>query len=84
MRAPLRRVGDRFVEVGWDEALDAIATAMDRDRSYLLNEAVQLYLELHQWQIAEIQQGIQEADAGDFASDEEVAEVFARLTDAAS
>ena len=39
------------------EALDAIATAMDRDRSYLLNEAVQLYLELHQWQIAEIQQG---------------------------
>ena len=66
------------------EALDAIATAMDRDRSYLLNEAVQLYLELHQWQIAEIQQGIQEADAGDFASDEEVAEVFARLTDAAS
>jgi predicted transcriptional regulator len=64
-------------------ALDAIATAMDRDRSYLLNEAVRLYLDLHQWQIEEIQQGIAEAEAGDFASDEDVDAVFARLTRAA-
>jgi predicted transcriptional regulator len=63
-------------------ALDAIAAGMNRDRSYVLNEAVATYLEMYQWQIKEIQKGIAEADAGDFASDEEVKATFARLTNA--
>jgi predicted transcriptional regulator len=61
-------------------ALDAIAAGMDRDRSYLINEAITFYLEMHQWQIEEIQSGIAEADAGDFATEEEVSAVFTRLT----
>lgn len=61
-------------------ALDAIAAGMDRDRSYLINEAITLYLEMHQWQIEEIQQGLAEADAGDFATEEAVQAVFTRLT----
>jgi predicted transcriptional regulator len=61
-------------------ALDAIAAGLDRDRSYLINEAITLYLDMHQWQIQDIQQGIAEADAGDFAPDEDVQAVFARLT----
>jgi predicted transcriptional regulator len=63
-------------------ALEAIAKGVNRDRSYILNEAIDAYLEMHQWQIEEIQKGIAEADAGDFASDEEVKAIFARLTDA--
>jgi len=39
-------------------------------------------LEIHQWQIEEIRQGITEAEAGDFATEEEVQAVFARLTNA--
>lgn len=62
------------------EALDAIAAGMDRDRSYLINEAISLYLEMHQWQLEEIQKGVAEADAGDFATEDEVAAVFTRLT----
>lgn len=61
--------------------LDAIAAGIERDRSYVLNEAVSLYLEMHHWQIEEIQKGIAEAEAG-FASEEEVQAVFARLTNA--
>ncbi len=60
--------------------LDAIAAGMDRDRSYLINEAITLYLEMHQWQIEEIQRAVAEADAGDFTTEEEVTAVFARLT----
>ncbi|MBS3029952.1 CopG family transcriptional regulator [Dolichospermum sp. ST_con] len=60
-------------------AIDALAQGINRDRSYILNEAVNAYLEMYQWQIEEIQKGIAEADAGDFASDEEVKETFARL-----
>lgn len=62
------------------EALDAIASGIDRDRSYLINEAIAIYLEMHRWQLEEIQRGVAEADAGDFATEEEVGAVFARLT----
>ncbi|EDX76031.1 Ribbon-helix-helix protein, copG family [Coleofasciculus chthonoplastes PCC 7420] len=61
-------------------ALDAIAAGMDRNLTYVLNQAINAYLEMHQWQLQEIQQGIAEADAGDFASEEEVTAVFSRLT----
>jgi len=62
-------------------SLDDIAAGLDRDRSYVLNQAVDMYLEVYQSQIAEIKAGLVEADAGDFATDEEVEAVFA-LTNA--
>jgi|GraSoiStandDraft_46_1057282.scaffolds.fasta_scaffold1723721_2 predicted transcriptional regulator len=45
-------------------ALDHLAKSLDRDRSYLLTEAVDSYLDLYQWQIEQIRDGIREADAG--------------------
>ena len=36
------------------DALDALAEALDRDRTYLLNEAVAAYLNLQQWQLEHI------------------------------
>lgn len=63
-------------------ALDAIAAGMNRDRTYVLNEAVAAYVEMYQWQIEEIQKALTEADAGDFASEEEVKATFAKLTNA--
>ena len=45
-------------------ALDELADSMDRDRTYLLNEAVNAYLELQQWQVDRIEAGLAEADAG--------------------
>jgi len=60
------------------KALDAIAAGLDRDRSYILNEAIENYLEVHQWQLAHIKEGLRQADAGEFAKDSEVAAAFAR------
>jgi predicted transcriptional regulator len=34
-----------------------------------------------EWQIRQIEEGLREADAGDFASNEEVAAVFAKWTE---
>lgn len=45
-------------------ALDELAGSMDRDRTYLLNEAVGAYLDLQRWQLDEIRAGIADADAG--------------------
>ena len=44
--------------------LDALAAALDRDRSYLLTEAVTAYLDVQRWHIDQIKAGIREADAG--------------------
>jgi RHH-type rel operon transcriptional repressor/antitoxin RelB len=46
------------------EALDTLAEALDRDRTYLLNEAVGAYLDVQRWHIEHIERGIRQADAG--------------------
>lgn len=56
--------------------LDKVATALDRPRSWVLTQALESYLDLQSWQVGEIKRGLAEADAGDFASDEEVKAVF--------
>ncbi len=61
------------------EALDALASLQDRDRSYLLNQAVDNYLELQQYQIELIEQGIRQADAGDLVDHSEVEKMIAKL-----
>ncbi|MEG3873006.1 MULTISPECIES: CopG family transcriptional regulator [unclassified Microcoleus] len=62
------------------EALKAIATVTDRDLTYVLNEAIASYLDIYQWLLDEINKGVAEAEAGDFASDDEVQAVFVKLT----
>jgi len=52
--------------------LDKLAKATDRSRSFLVSEAIREYVALNEWQIEEIKKGLREADAGDFASDEEM------------
>ena len=53
--------------------LDALADATQRSRSFLAAEAIREYVEINEWQLQEIQNGVAEADAGDFASDDELA-----------
>jgi predicted transcriptional regulator len=52
--------------------LDSIAKAMDRDRSYLLNEAVESYLSEQQRFIAMVKEGLEDVRAGRTISHEEV------------
>ncbi len=60
------------------DALDIIAAAMDRDRSYILNEAIAAYLEVQQWHLHDTRKAIDEADAGDFASERGVQQAFGK------
>ena len=55
--------------------LEKLARAMDRSKSYLAAEAIRAYIDLNEWQIAEIKAALKEADAGDFASEREVERV---------
>jgi predicted transcriptional regulator len=60
------------------KTLDAIAANMVRDRSYVLNEAIDNYLDVYEWQVAHIKEGVRAAKAGEFATEAEVAAAFAR------
>lgn len=58
------------------QELDQLAHYMDRDRSYLLTEAVGNYLHQNRWMMEHIKEGLKEADAGAFATDKEVKAMF--------
>ena len=53
-------------------ALDSIASAMDRDRSYLLNEAVESYLQDQQRFATLVEEGREDLRQGRFLSQDEV------------
>jgi predicted transcriptional regulator len=61
------------------ESLDKVAEGLDRDRTYVVTQAVDAFLDVHKWQIAYIEESMREAQAGDFASGAEVARTFGRL-----
>ena len=55
------------------DRLDVLAEATHRSKSFLAAEAIRAFVESNEWQVAEIRAALKEADAGDFASDKEVA-----------
>ncbi len=64
------------------DALDQLAVRTERSRSWLISKAVEDYVQLNSWQLEKIEAGVKEADAGEFASEEDVARVrgkFAKL-----
>jgi predicted transcriptional regulator len=59
-------------------ALDHLARRLERDRSHVLNRALSLYLELEAAQIAHVEAGLRDAQAGHYASGAEIEGAFAR------
>jgi len=54
------------------DELDELAAAQDRPRSYLINEAISNYIELHAYQDALVRQGLTEMRKGRVVSHEHV------------
>jgi predicted transcriptional regulator len=46
------------------KALDRLASSMRRDRTFLLNEAVDQYLSMQEYHLSEIEKGLAEVKAG--------------------
>jgi len=58
--------------------LVALAEATGRTKSFLAVQAIQDFVAREAWQVAETKKGLAEADAGDFATDEENAALDAK------
>jgi len=56
--------------------LEKLAKTMERSKSFVAAEAIRVYVELNEWQIEGIKTALKEADAGDFATEDEVEAVM--------
>lgn len=54
------------------DQLSKLADATGRTKTFLAVQAIRNFIEQESWQIAEIKKGLAEADAGDFATDEDM------------
>ncbi len=54
------------------EKLESIAEAMDRPRSWVVNDALEQYIAEQAWQIEAIKEGIAAADRGEVVPHEDV------------
>jgi predicted transcriptional regulator len=57
--------------------LDSLAGTQQRDRTFVLNEAIDQYLSLHEYHTALIEQGLQDVKAGNVVSHGDVGQQLA-------
>jgi predicted transcriptional regulator len=55
-----------------NDRVAAIATALDRPKSWVIEQAVQDFVAVQEWQLAAIDEGIKAADAGRVVAHEDV------------
>ena len=58
--------------------LEQLSEAIQRSRSWLIADAVKKYVEEESWQIAAIEEGIKQANDGNFASESEIKNFFGK------
>jgi predicted transcriptional regulator len=60
------------LETDLNDRLSAIAAALDRPKSWIIEQAVRNFVAVQEWQLAAIDEGIKEADAGELIPHEDV------------
>lgn len=58
--------------------LDRLSQATDRSKSFLAAQAIEDFLDLQEWQVAAIQQGVAEAERGDVFTHEEALKALSK------
>ncbi|MCZ4428800.1 CopG family ribbon-helix-helix protein [Agrobacterium sp. SOY23] len=57
------------------DKLDQLAEKLDRSRSYMAARAIEDFVAREEWQLAEIEAGVAEADRGEFGTPEDLANI---------
>ncbi len=58
--------------------LDNLAEALNRSRSWIINQAIEKFVDYEEWFAQEIQAGLSEVEQGKIATDEEVRSAFSQ------
>jgi predicted transcriptional regulator len=63
------------LEDGIKNRLDQLAIVTQRSKSFLASEAIAAYVDTNEWQLGEIQAALTQAEAHDFATDQDMADL---------
>ena len=63
------------LEDGIKNRLDQLANVTQRSKSFLAAEAIAAYVDTNEWQLGEIQAALIEAEARDYATDQDMADL---------
>ena len=56
--------------------IDGIARSLSRPRSWVINQAVERFLDYEEWFVDQVNSGIKEAEQGEIVSRDEIVEKF--------
>ena len=71
MKATTIRINDDILS-----RVDGLANTLSRSRSWVINQAIERFLDYEEWFVQEVKDGLKEIERGDIATDEEVAARF--------
>ena len=60
------------IPVALQQQLDTVAQVMERSRTWVIMQALEHFVAVQAWQVEEIHKALAEADAGNFATAEEI------------
>ena len=63
------------LEDGIKSRLDRLASVTQRSKSFLAAEAIAAFVDTNEWQLSEIQEALNEAQAQDYATDQDMADL---------
>ncbi len=61
--------------------VDGLANTLSRTRSWVINQAIERFLDYEEWFVEEVKAGLREIEQGDIATDDEVAGRFSKWTE---
>lgn len=67
MKATTIRIDDEVLG-----RVDGLAKALSRSRSWVINQAIDRFLEYEEWFIKEVEDGLAEVERGEIATEQEV------------
>ncbi|HIJ69339.1 MAG TPA: ribbon-helix-helix protein, CopG family [Deltaproteobacteria bacterium] len=67
MKTTTVRLDDKMVD-----RLDGLAKVLSRSRSWVINNAIERFLEYEEWFVLEVKDGLAEVEKGEVANQEEV------------
>lgn len=71
MRPTTVRIDDNVLD-----RLDSLAGTLNRSRSWIINQAIEKFVDYEEWFAQEVQAGLSEVQQGKIATDEEVKKAF--------
>lgn len=73
MKTTTVRINDNMLE-----RIDGLAATLSRSRSWIINQAIERFVDYEEWFVQEVTDGLKEIDQGEIATDDEVAAGFSK------